>query len=69
MKVIKLFIFIALFIFGAELYAEVLLGLQNDSLIEVKPKTCDFQWWKGSKNYDTSGTDKKAEDQNGITKK
>ena len=30
-------------------------GLKNDLIIDVKPKSCDFQWWKGSKNYSTFG--------------
>ena len=71
MKVINKII-LASFIFftlGTGLYAEALLGLQNDSLIEVKPKACDFQWWTGSKNYNATSADQKAEDQNSVVKK
>jgi len=70
MRFIKFFVLlITLLIFGAELYAEV--GLKEDSLIEVKPKTCDFQWYKGSKSYNanSSTTDKTSDDKTSTTEK
>jgi len=68
MKLIKIFILVAAMLVGTELYAEI--GLNGDSLIEVKPKTCDFQWWKGSKSYDATGTtDKTPADQTSTVKK
>lgn len=70
MKLIKLFMLVsAFFIFGTELHAA--LGLSEDSLVEVKPKTCDFQWWKGSKNYNTTNptTDKTSENKTVTTEK
>ena len=70
MKLIKLFILVGvIFMFGVDLYATD-LGLSNDSLVEIKPKTCDFQWWKGSKNYNVpDATNTKVEDQNSSVKK
>jgi len=69
MKLIKLLILTnVFFLFGTGLYAEV--GLNDDSLIEVKPKACDFQWWKGSKNYNTADTvNKKVENKTTTTEK
>jgi hypothetical protein len=70
MKVIKLFVLMsAFFIFSMELHAK--LGLSDDSLVEVKPKTCDFQWWKGSKIYNTTSTttDKTSENKTGTTER
>lgn len=69
MKFAKLFILIAVStLFGTALHAGV--GLEDDSLIEIKPKTCDFQWWKGSKNYNADATtDKNSENPTSTTKK
>ena len=70
MKLIKLFILASILLMsGAKLYADV--GLKDDSLVEIKPKTCDFQWWKGStKNYNAAvTTDKTADKNTGTTEK
>jgi len=52
----------ALLLLGMDLYAqdnnnnsEGTTGFNSGLIIDYKPKTCDFQWWKGSKNYSTTG--------------
>ena len=53
----------ALLLSGMGLYAQSnnnnnssgLTGLNSNLIIDFKPKTCDFQWWKGAKNYNTTG--------------